>query len=347
MTKNIFLVMCFVNLYTLSFPVRNARTMKPASDNPSMAQRIARTLPSLTRSHRKMADYVLSHPFKVATMAIDELATALGVSVATANRFARALGFDGYPQFRAALVLGFESALAPVEKLRSRVESPATAADVFMDSLSNIQRNISLTQQSLDAHTCEQAVNAVLSAKRIGIIGFGASTWLGGLLQRGLDPLCGNVQLLATIEGSSAAARVISRLQTSDLLIAIGFPRYAADTVFLAQRACEAGVPVLALTDRVTSPLARLATVSLYVHTESHYFSNCEASALALVEALCSAVAHRTQGSIKAATELAESLLPWIYGNPDSALRSLPGTSTTVSRRKKEASRKATGKGTK
>ena len=82
--------------------------------NPSMAQRIARVLPNLTRSHRKMADYVLAHPFQAATMAIDEMAAALGTSVATANRFARALEFDGYPQFRAALVLGFESALSPV-----------------------------------------------------------------------------------------------------------------------------------------------------------------------------------------------------------------------------------------
>lgn len=309
--------------------------MKSASRNPSMAQRIARALPDLTRSHRKMADYVLDHPFQVATMAIDELAAALDVSVATANRFARALGFDGYPQFRAALVLGFESALAPVEKLRSQLESPATAVDVFIGSLSNIQRNISLTQKSLDAHTCEQAVNAILRARRIGIIGFGASTWLGGLLQRGLDPYCGDVHLLATVEGSSAAARVVSRLEATDLLIVIGFPRYAADTVFLAQRAWDAGVPVLALTDRVTSPLARLATVSLYACTESQYFSNCEASALALVEALCSAVAHRTQGSIKAATQLTESLLPWIYGNPGSGLRSLPDTAAAASRKKK------------
>lgn len=316
--------------------------MKPASDAPSMSQRIARTLPELTRSHRKMADYVLNHPFKVATLAIDELAATLGVSVATANRFARALGFDGYPQFRAALVMGFESALAPVEKLRSRVGSPASAADVFMDSFANIQHNISQTQKSLDAQACEQAVSAILGAKRIGIIGFGASTWLGGLLQRGLDPLCGNVQLLATIEGSSAAARVVSRMQPTDLLIAIGFPRYAADTVFLAQRACEAGVPVLALTDRVTSPLARLATVSLYAYTDSNYFSNCEASALALAEALCSAVAHRTQGSISAATQLAETLLPWIYGSQDS-LRSLSGSATAASRKGKAPRKTAAG----
>ena len=57
--------------------------------NPSMAQRIARVLPTLSRSHRRIADWVLAHPLQAAALPIDELAAAVGVSVATANRFAR------------------------------------------------------------------------------------------------------------------------------------------------------------------------------------------------------------------------------------------------------------------
>jgi DNA-binding MurR/RpiR family transcriptional regulator len=283
--------------------------------NPSMAQRIARVLPTLTRSHRQMADYVLAHPLQAATMPIDELAATVGVSVATANRFARALKFEGYPQFRAALVLGFETTLAPVEKLRSTLEHPTTVADVFATALAQNQRNIDLTRQALDVHSCEQAVSAILAAQRIYIIGFGSSSWLGGLLQHFLDPYCNNVQLLAGMEGPSYGARVLTRLRPTDLLIAIAYPRYVADTVLLARRARAAGVPVLALTDRVTSPLAPLATVALYAHTESRYFASSDASALALIEALCSAVAHRTRGSLKAAAQLAESVLPWLHGD--------------------------------
>lgn len=298
-----------------------------------MAHRIAHALPKLTRSHREMADYVLAHPLQAAVMPIDELAATVGVSVATANRFARALEFDGYPQFRAALVLGFEATLAPVEKLRSKLEHPAAVADVFATALAESQRNIDLTRRSLDAHSCEQAVNIILNARRIYIIGFGGSSWLGGLLQRCLDPYCDNVQLLASIESSSYGARVLTRLQPTDLLIAIAYPRYFADTVFLARRAREAGVPVLALTDRVTSPLAPLATVSLYAHTDSQYFATSEASALALIEALCSAVAHRAKGSLKAATQLTESVLPWLHGNHPGRLRSIADTAKPALRK--------------
>lgn len=289
--------------------------MTTSPSNPSMAQRIARSLPTLTRSHKQMADYVLAHPLQAAIMPIDEMAATVGVSVATANRFARALEFDGYPQFRAALVLGFETTLAPVEKLRDQLEHLATAVDVFSTALAETQRNIELTRKSLDAHSCEQAVNAILNAQRIYIIGFGSSSWLGGLLQRCLELYCENVQLLASMEGSSYGARILPRLQPTDLLIAIAYPRYFDDTILLARRARGAGVPVLAITDRVTSPLAPLATVSLYAHTDSQYFANSEASVLSLIEALCSAVAHRAKDSLKAAAQLAEAVLPWLHGN--------------------------------
>lgn len=280
-----------------------------------MAQRIARLLPSLSRSHRHVADWVLAHPLQAAAMPIDELAATVGVSVATANRFARALEFEGYAQFRSALVLGFEGALAPVEKLRSKLERSASVAEVFAGALADIERNLERTRHSLDAAACERAVEAVLKAQRIFIVGYGSSSWLGGLLQRSLDPYLDDVQLLATREGASFAAKVLSRAKPGDLLIAIAFPRYLADTVLLAKLAREAAVPVLALTDRVASPLAALATVALYAQTESQYFANSEASVLALIEALASCVAHRAKGSVKAATQLAESVLPWLHGS--------------------------------
>lgn len=286
-----------------------------------MAQRVARVLPSLTRAHRGMADFVLAHPLRVATMPIDELAAATGVSIATANRFARALEFDGYPQFRAALVLGFESTLAPVDKLRDRLESPATAADVFSNALAEIARNIELTRNAFDADSCEKAVTAILGARRVYIVGYGASSWLAGLLQRNLERNCDYVQALASLEGSSHGARTLARLGSDDLLIALAFPRYFADTVTLAGQASKAGIPLLALTDRVTSPVARLATVALYAHTDSQYLPNSEASALALIEGLSVAVALRAKDSLESAAELAEVLLPWLHDSQTAGAR--------------------------
>lgn len=296
--------------------------MAPAAAKLAIAQRIARAMPSLTGAHRKIADYVLAHPLQAATLPIDELASTVGVSLATANRFARALDFEGYAQFRAALVLGFGAAtLAPVERLRTKVERPATAADVFLAALESVRANIELTGQLVDAKACEQAVAAILRARRVYIVGFGSSSWLGGLLQRSLDPFRDNVHLLASLENSSYAARILTRLSPGDLLIAIAYPRYYSDTVLLARRAHAAGVPVLALTDRPTSPLVPVATHVLYAHTDCTYFANSEASVLALIEALCCAVSHGAKDSVKSAAQLTEAVLPWLHGSHPGRLR--------------------------
>lgn len=288
--------------------------MVTTGGNASMAQRIAHAMPRLTAAHRQVADYVLAHPLQTATMPIDELAAAAGVSIATANRFARALDFEGYAQFRAALVLGFETTLAPVERLRSKVERRSTVADVFAHALDDITANIDTLRASIDARSCEQAVAAILKARRIYVLGLGSSSWLAGLLQRNLDVYCDSVQLLSSIESASFAARVMTRLTANDLLIAIGFPRYFSDTVLLARRARRQGVPVLALTDVRSSPLAPLATVALYARTESQYFANSEASVLALIEALSSAVAYAAPDAVKKAAALTDAVAPWIVG---------------------------------
>ena len=76
----------------------------------SIKDRIARAMPDLTPSHRTMADYVLAHSFRAATMTIDELAEAASVSTATVNRFAHKLGFSGFPAFRAAITAASSAA---------------------------------------------------------------------------------------------------------------------------------------------------------------------------------------------------------------------------------------------
>ncbi|MFP3560277.1 MurR/RpiR family transcriptional regulator, partial [Paraburkholderia sp. SIMBA_049] len=93
-----------------------------SQDESAIAERIASAMPRMTPIHRRMGEFVLANPFRAATMRIDELAQAVNASIATANRFAKALGFDGYPAMRAALVRGFEATLGPVERLRSAQE---------------------------------------------------------------------------------------------------------------------------------------------------------------------------------------------------------------------------------
>lgn len=289
----------------------------------SISDRIARAQAGMSSTQHRMAEYVVAHPFRVATMTIDEFATAVGVSIATANRFARALDLPGYPQFRSELARGFEAALAPVEKLRTELalSTSASAVQVFAATLEEDIRNAQRTLQSLDADACERAVAAVLDAERVFVVGFGASGFLSGLLQRGLCMHCRTVELLAGPGGVSHAARQMSRMSPRDLLIAIAFPRYLADTVTLARAAQKNGVPVLVLTDSPTSPLAPTATVALYAQTSRQLSSSSETAALGLIEGLSAAVAYRAKDSVAAAMGVTQSVMPWLFHGADSGKR--------------------------
>lgn len=304
-------------------------TRQPES---AVAARIGKAYPELSKAHRKTADYVLANVFRAATMTIDELADIVGVSLATANRFARALGFDGYPAFRAALVLDFASSLAPVEKLRDQVQRPATSAEIVAAALSADIQNLEATRRALTPAQCDRAVGMILNAERIFILGFGASAFLAGIMAHALEPFCRTVQSVAGPGGPSQAGRQFFKLDQRDLVIALAFPRYVTDTVTLSTRAKERDAQLLAFTDGPTSPLVPLADVTLYAQTERQLSPTSDAAALALIQAVCDAVAHRANRSVHAASKMTEAVLPWLH-HPDGQTKVAPKAKPATKKR--------------
>lgn len=274
---------------------------------------IARAMPNLTPAHRQMAGYVLAHSFRAATMSIDELAEATGVSVATVNRFAHTLGFAGFPAFRAELVRGYESALAPVEKLRSELTRNSSCAEIMAASLQDNQNNLEMIRTSLPVETCEQIVRTILNAKRLLVAGFGNSGYLAGMLAHGLELYCSHVQSLADIGGASHCARALFKLQSQDAVIVISFPRYVKDIIIIANKAKERGARIITLTDSPTSPLAAIGDINLYIPSSSRFNATSDSTVHALIEALCATVAHHAKNSVKSAASMTEFVLPWLH----------------------------------
>jgi DNA-binding MurR/RpiR family transcriptional regulator len=281
--------------------------------NAAITEKIAGAYPSLSSTHQKAADYVLANPFRAATMTIDEFAGAVGMSIATGNRFARALGFDGYPQFRAEMVQAFKSTLAPVEKLRTELLRDSSCVEIFSASLQEDLDNIQGTLHRLDPTACERAVDMILRAPRIYILGFSTSACLASIIAHRLEPYCSSVQLIATDAGPPQAALRLFKVNSEDLVIAIAFPHYTRITVELLGLAATRGAKVLAITDAPTSPIVKFADTVLYAKSERRLSANSDAGALALMEALCGAVVHRSKNSLRTATALTEWVLPYLY----------------------------------
>jgi len=282
-------------------------------------QQVAACIPAMPAAMQRMGQAVLAHPFRAATLNIDEFAGEVAVSIATANRFARALNFAGYPQFRAELARGFEAILAPVESLRSNLKHATGPQQAMVDSLRETAANLEHTLQALQHQPCEQAVSLIAEADQVLTLGWGSSAYLAGVLQHELEPLCSRVGSLAQAGGPSHAARQLVKRGPRDLLIALAFPRYVEDTVALTRLARERGVKVLALTDEPSSPLVPLADVTLYAHVSRQVAPTSNATVLALLEALVAALAHRTEGAVQRAEEMARGVLPWLQVTPGSA----------------------------
>ncbi|RQS08171.1 MurR/RpiR family transcriptional regulator [Burkholderia sp. Bp9002] len=285
---------------------------EPVRDE-SVDARIARMMPTLTPAHRRVAEFVRTNLLRAATMRIDEFAAAVDVSVATANRFARALGFDGYPQFRASLVPDLEAVFAPVERLRTALESQTPVGQAIGEALAREAENIDACLRGLDQQACEEAVKGIVDAERVFILGFGSSGYLASLMEHGLIPYRNRVQALSMGGGTEHAARHLFDVTSRDLVIAIAFPRYVRDTIALAKRARERGARLLALTDSPASPLAGFADVALYVNASRQLTACSNAMILAYIEALCDAVASCLPKAAASSKSMTEFALPWIY----------------------------------
>ncbi|HVM10859.1 MAG TPA: MurR/RpiR family transcriptional regulator [Actinomycetota bacterium] len=281
-----------------------------------MPERIRQGYPGLTGALRAFADFVLREPVRAARMSIHAAVEAAGVSVATGNRFARAIGFENYPAFRADLIESLASAYEPVKRLEQQISKRSSSHDIMVGSLREDVSNLEETVGGLDEATCRRAVEMILGARRIFVLGFDNGACLAQILANGLMLLKDNVAHVANGGGGAGVARHLSGFDGSDLVIAIAFPRYMKDTISLAGLARSREVPVLAITDSHHSPLAALATVSLHACSRRQFASVSNAAALAVVEALLAAVAHRTPKSVHRAEAFTACALPWIEAGP-------------------------------
>jgi DNA-binding MurR/RpiR family transcriptional regulator len=285
---------------------------KRSHDGMAIAERIRQRYPTMTPALRAFADFVLAEPVSVARTSIHGAVEAVGVSVATANRFARALGLESYAAFRDELIQSFASAYEPVKRLQQEISKASTSREIIVSSLQEDIANLEETLRAMNDATCEQAVAMILEARRIFVVGFDNGASLAQVLANGLALLKDNVARVANGDGGLGAARHISRMGERDLVIAIAFPRYIKDTVRIATLARSRGVPVLAVTDSHRSPLAAVARISLYASSRRQFASVSNAAALALIEALLAAVAHRTPTSVDRAEAFTACALPWI-----------------------------------
>ncbi len=280
-----------------------------------LGQRLLALQAAGSASHRTIAEHLLRNPVRGSALSIEDLAAASGVSTATLSRFARALGFPGFPDLRAALADTLQAVLRPVEKLKgsfNRTDGASPLREGLQDTLANLRA----TAEGLEPAALDRVVERLVAARCVYVMGFGLSAHLAGLLTLGLQPFCQQLVNIVEFGGTEIAAGRLMNLAPDDALIAISFPRYATDAVHLTRYAADRGASIAAITDSAASPLAPLAQEVLIAQSTHPVLSSSSAAAVLVIEALVTALMVSNADNVAKAARLTEAISAYLVSQP-------------------------------
>jgi DNA-binding MurR/RpiR family transcriptional regulator len=254
---------------------------------------INRRYAGLSAGHRRVADFILGSPHEAALMTLEELASATGVSVATANRFGSKLGLAGHAALKRLLKTELQQALKPVQELVATIRVPGLSqAAPWTRSLEENIRQIGSVKAADGDQTFARAANMLASARRAFMIGFGSSSFVASYGAFNLAGLRDQVEAVTDTSGLEGAQRRLLGAGPTDVALLVGFARYSAPAVRLADQLARRGVPQIAVTDSSDSPFAARAEVAIVVERKRGFvLSGAGAAGLAVIEALLQGVA--------------------------------------------------------
>ncbi len=225
------------------------------------SQVISDNYKQLTKSEKRIANYLRKNQEEFAFLAAGEIADRLGLSEATLVRFARTLGFSSYPAMRTVLQEAFRHRVTHSARLRSRLDDLREAGDIF-DRL--VVSEIDYLTQSLDTidrKSLELAVQMIRARKRIFVFGVGPSVSLVSLMEIRLGRFGWQVIPLTTAGREMLEPLLL--MTDQDLLFVICFFDISGALQIILDYANETKCPVIMLTDTLGSIIGDKADVVL------------------------------------------------------------------------------------
>ncbi|MBR3819948.1 MAG: MurR/RpiR family transcriptional regulator [Clostridia bacterium] len=258
--------------------------------------RIENVYPTLSKGHKKIADFIKSNYEKASFMTAASLGKAVGVSESTVVRFASNIGFDGYPELQKYLQEAVKSHLTSVQRMdvaASRYGSDDFIDRAFMTDVEMIKQ----TRDSISREAFSKSAEAINKAKKIYILGVRSSAALASFAAFYLRFLYENVVLIDT-SASSELFEQMFRISSEDVCIAISFPRYSSQTVKALSFAKSRGATIISITDGEMSPIAPYATHLLVAKSSMVSFVDSLVAPLSVINALVAASAREKRDDV-------------------------------------------------
>lgn len=249
-----------------------------------LMEKIEKAYPKFSKGQKKIANYIMKNYEKAAFMTAASLSENTGVSCSTVVRFAVELGYDGYPQLQKALHEMVRTKLTAVQRMEV-TSSRMGDRDVLSTILNYDILKIKQTLDEINKDAFEQAVQTIVNAKKIYVLGVRSSSSLAGFLGFYLNIIFDNVRLINTTSASEIFEQIL-KVGSDDVVIGISFPRYSARTLKAIQYAKNQDAKVVAITDSETSPLTKYANHTLIARSDIASFVDSLVAPLSVINAL-------------------------------------------------------------
>lgn len=258
----------------------------------------------LSKSHRRIAEFIVSHYDKAVFMTAATLGEMVNVSESTVVRFAMALGYDGYPQLQHSLQELVRHRLTAVQRFEMASDIPEN--DVLPTVLKADMQNIRHTVDQMDNEAFQEAVNRLLHADTIYVLGLRSAGALAQFFGYYLQFIFDDVRVVAA--GTNDVFETISRIRKSDVLVGISFPRYSSRTLEAMRFTHQSGAQVIGITDGPMSPVHKEADICISARTDMASFVDSLVAPLSVINALLVALALKKKDDLSSHFEKLEGI---------------------------------------
>lgn len=260
---------------------------------------------SFSKGQKCIAKYISENYDKAAFMTASRLGRAVGVSESTVVRFATELGYDGYPAMRKAMQDMIHNRLTSIQRIR--VAKELMKEDILNSVLCADMEKLQTTLDECDRASFDEAVDTLVNAGHVYIVGMRSSTCLANFLGFYLNHLLANVHIIQDTAVSEVYEQIM-RIREGDVFVGISYPRYSSRTVRAMKFAKSLGAKAIGITDGEFSPFVGVADTLLFAKCDMVSFLDSLVAPLSLINALIVAVGAKSKEDISQTFQRLESI---------------------------------------
>ncbi len=258
----------------------------------------------MSKGQKLLAAYITENYDKAVFLTAAKLGETIGISESTVVRFASFIGYSGYPEFQKAL----EEMVRTKLNANNRIEITSGGIEqngVIKTVLNSDALKIKNTMEALDEVTFDQAVEEILAAKRIYVVGIRTCAPLASFLSFYLNLIFDNVVNLQTSSSSELFEQMI-HIDSDDVIIGISFPRYSMRTLKALEFANSRQANVITITDSIHSPMNLYSSCNLIAESGLHTVVDSLVAPLSLINALIVELCNRKKTDVAKTLDMIE-----------------------------------------